>query len=457
MLHRLIVPGILSNEQHEKQKINDLVRRRKMNQRDDNQLQTIQYVKQVSALKDLDRAGEVALRPVNMERRNLHIPPLLTPKHEDDNHVHYELKAQKGETDIIGGKTNTYGYNGDFLGTTMKLKQGQTVTIDTTNDLDETITYHWHGMIVQDEVDGETSSEIETGGDNTVSFDVLNEAGTYWFHPHPHHISAEQIYRGLTGLIINEDENSERLEDILPHEYGTDDIPLIIWDRFFDEEKEFVFEDVYASDGNRGDTLLLNGTAMPKIDVHHRYVRLRFLNAANVTNFRIALSNGATFYQIATDGGFLNHPVGVDQIVLSPAERAEVVIDLKDIADDRLFIMMNEFEALEMNIKDKQEKVKFSPNNSLRKEILPMIEVKDIADLQTKLFMISGTDENVSINNMKFDMERIDERQTKGEYYVWRIMNVESEDGGMVHNFHTHGTQFRIIARNGNVPPKNEL
>lgn len=427
---------------------------------DDNLLETIDYKSQPSALKDLDKSGEVALRPADMKRQPLHIPEILQPVSGDfsSGEVHYKITAQKGDTEILPGKkTSTYGYNNGFFGPAMKLRKGQHVTIDTKNDIDLDTTYHWHGLMVPDTADGGPMQTLKPGESNTVHFEVKNEAGSYWFHPHPHYISSKQIYKGLTGFIINEDENSERLKDKLPHHYGVDDIPLVIWDRFFQDDGDFAFEDVFGSDGNRGDTLLLNGTAMPKLTATNRYLRLRILNAANVTNFRIGLSDGTAMYQIATDGGFLNYPVGTDRVVLSPAERAEFVIDLQDVEEDRIFLMMNEFEALQIDIEDKKEAADFSPNLSLRKDTLPIIEVKDICGLPSKLFMYSGTDENVTINNKKFDMDRVDEYQPKDAQYVWRVINAENEGSGMVHNFHVHGTQFRVIARDGKIPPKNEM
>lgn len=429
-----------------------------MNEIDDNCLTKIDFTSQKNAIQDLDRAGEVALRPVDMARQELHIPPLLEPVEESDDAVHYHVAAQTGETEILSGnKTASSGYNGAILGPVMKLRKGKQVTIDTENELEETTTFHWHGLSVPDQADGGPMQSVKPNEKVTVNFKMQNEAGTYWFHPHPHGTSAKQIYAGLTGMIIAEDENSDRLADYLPHEYGVDDLPLIVWDRFFDQDNQFAYESIVDSDGNRGDTLLLNGMPMAKITTNRRWLRLRIVNAANVTNFRFKLSNEAMFYQIATDGGFLNYPTGVEKIVLSPAERAEIILDLNKVEEDRVFLMVNEFEGLEITIKDRKEVVDFKLPLSLRQEVHPIIQVKDLYHLPTKLILMSGTDGNVTMNNNKFEEGRIDDTQPVDEAYVWRVINMDSEGGSMVHNFHVHGTQFRVIARDGKIPPKNEM
>lgn len=429
-----------------------------MNKMDENQLSVIDYTMQHSSVIDVDQTGEVALKPLDMKRQPLYIPSLLEPSYETERSIHYKVIAQEGETEIVpGSKTKSKGYNGNILGPVVKLRQGQNVTIDTKNELAKKTTFHWHGLMVPEAADGGPMYEVQPNEQVTVNFDMQNEAGTYWFHPHPYGISPKQIYDGLAGMIIAEDENSERLLNYLPNDYGVDDIPLIVWDRFFDDDNQFVYEGFYDSDGNRGDTLLLNGTAMPKVTTERRWLRLRLLNAANVTNFRYKLSNDALFYQIATDGGFLNYPTGVTGITLTPGERAEVIIDLNKVDGDRVFFMVNEFEGLQIDIEDRDEVIDFHMNLSLRKNILPIIQVQDIHELPTKLFLMSGTDGNVTINNSKFENGRIDEIQVKDDYYVWRVIGTEGDGGNIIHNFHVHGTQFRVIARDGKIPLKNEM
>src|SRR5690625_6550573 len=93
-------------------------------------------------------------------------------------------------------------------------------------------------------------------------------------------------------------------------------------------------------DGTIGDTLLINGTLNPMLTVKKEKVRFRLLNGSNARNFTFKLNTGDSFEQIATDGGFLNEPVTLKEITLTPSERAEIIIDFSklDIDDDLALI-----------------------------------------------------------------------------------------------------------------------
>src|SRR5699024_11615704 len=86
-----------------------------------------------------------------------------------------------------------------------------------------------------------------------ITFDVKQDQATVWFHPHLEGKTAKQVFDGLAGLLYIEDE----LEDT--YEYGKNDIPLIIQDRTFDDDKQLHYEAVKAQDGTMGETLLING------------------------------------------------------------------------------------------------------------------------------------------------------------------------------------------------------
>ena len=68
----------------------------------------------------------------------------------------------------------------------------------------------------------------------------------------------------------------------------------------------------------------------------------------------------------------------------------------------------------------------------------------------------SGMGNMVAIDGKQFDMDRIDLRAKVGEKEVWEIKNTRDMMGGMIHPFHLHGVQFKVIIRNGNAPPANE-
>ncbi|WP_186668922.1 multicopper oxidase family protein [Sporosarcina sp. BP05] len=381
----------------------------------------------------------------------LKIPSMLERDNEEG--VVYTVRAQKGKTEIFDGvETNTYGYNGTFLGPMLRFDKGDTVKIRTINELDGETTFHWHGLEVSGDVDGGPHNSLKPGEEKVIEFEVAQEASTLWFHPHPEGKTAEQVYNGLAGLIYIEDDNSKGLG--LPNDYGKNDIPLIFQDRTFDDEKQLNFSAVLNDDGTIGDTLLINGTLNPMLTVNKEKVRLRLLNGSNARNYTFKLNTGDSFVQIATDGGFLNEPVALKEITLTPSERVEIVVDFSQLNTTIDLALINEDGSilLPFEVSDQSGKISRIPgemnNFSLTEEEMEMPVTKKV-----ELF---GMMDQVTINGKKFDAERIDFTQQQGVTEVWEIYNKPDMMGGMIHPFHIHGTQFKIISRDGKEPPENE-
>lgn len=381
----------------------------------------------------------------------LFIPPIIE-KSEDDE-VDYEIIAQEGKTDFYEKvETETYGYNGDILGPTLRLTEGETVKVRVGNELSEPTTFHWHGLEIPGSEDGGPQQEVLPGEEKIVTLKADQQAASLWYHPHPHELTAKQVFKGLSGMLYVD----EKEESSLPSEYGVDDVPLILQDRLFDDDDQLDYEALMNSDGTIGDTSIVNGTLNPKLTVTKPMMRFRILNGANARNYTVRLSNGAKFMQIAGDGGKLGEPVEVDEITLSSSERAEIIVDFSafDAADDIALVdeegsillpferddnLVNEGQALEWEADE------------------PFISEKEKALPVSKEIELYGMMDQVTINGKKFDPERIDFKQKQGKTEVWEVYNKPDEMGGMIHPFHIHGTQFKILSRDGKpVDPKEE-
>lgn len=424
----------------------------------DNRFNELDMSYQPSVLEAIFRSDdEHKVIENDIEPRPLNIPLLLEPLSQEKGKVEYEIRAQHGQTEIVPGKkTNSRGYNGNLLGPTLRLKKDQQVKIHTGNDMDEVTTYHWHGLIVDEAADGGPEMTIEPDSTKTIDFNVENEAATLWYHPHPHGLTSPQVYEGLAGMVFVEDENSDRLKEYLPDEYGVDDIPAVVQDRFLVDGYKLDYQAVKSIDGTAGDTLLLNGSVNATFDTDKRFLRLRLLNGSNVTNFEFTLQDNKKFYQVATDGGFLNYPLELKHLFLAAAERAELIIDLDFFEEDQVKFYANGVNALTINRKGSEVNTNFNPNISLREDMLPVIRPQEVANYPSKLMLMAGTDNRVSINGMKYEQDRIDTTQPLGEYQIWEIVNTKDEMENLIHPYHVHGTQFRILDRDGKIPPRNE-
>jgi len=362
-----------------------------------------------------------------------------------------------------GTPTETYGINQDYLGPTMIFNSGDFITLNVTNNLPDTSTMHWHGMHVSAMDDGGPHTKIFPGDTWSPDFTVLDEATTFWYHPHLHHKTAFQVYHGAAGMIIVRDENEASLS--LPRTYGVDDFPLIIQDKSFDENNQLVFE-------NLSDSVMVNGTFNPYLEVPAQMVRFRMLNAANQRVFNFVPPPGLPAFQIASDGGLLEQPIPITRMRLAPGERAEVVIDFSGSSNLNFLgtcnnselgngisggpgspggpptpLDGNDFSLIQFRVRPPTANpvTMLSPN-------LNTIEAPDPADadrVRTKYF---DTDANgfFAINSMLFSMDHMNDTILLGDTEIWEIVNVTD----IAHPFHIHDVQFHIIYLNGlPIPP----
>lgn len=180
------------------------------------------------------------------------------------------------------------------------------------NELDETTTVHRHGLHLLPHTDGGTHQLIDPSQPWTPSCTIDQPAATLWcHHPPPHGKTDEHVNRGLAGMLILDDPDS-RVVGRLPHEYGVDDVPVIVQDERLDGDGEI------QSGGLRED-VRVNGTYGPYFDVTTKRVRLRLLNASVERVFDSGFADDREFVMIGSDGGLLPAPMPADRSGCLPA------------------------------------------------------------------------------------------------------------------------------------------
>ena len=203
------------------------------------------------------------------------------------------------------------------------------------NGLEEASIIHWHGLIVDSNNDGHPHYAVKGGDTYEYQFTVRNRGGTYWYHPHPHYLTGKQVYLGLGGVFIVEDDDEIALQKALDLKLGETDIPLVLHDRRINAQGELVFAptDEEKADGFLGSQVLVNWTPKPYLEAATRLYRFRILNASNARVYKLAFMNGKTpleFQVIANDGGLLQSTQGAKEVFVSPAERVEILLDLRN-------------------------------------------------------------------------------------------------------------------------------
>src|SRR5699024_2893887 len=383
---------------------------------------------------------------IDTEEKALPIPPLLKDHDSDPNKAEFHLTAQNATKEFVPGKkTETMGYNGNYLGPVIRVRKGQEVSVKVKNKLDDMTTIHWHGLEVDGDEDGGPHSGIQPGESWSPKFKIEQPAATLWYHPHPEQETGKQVYKGLAGLFLIEDEVSERLD--IPKEYGVDDVPLVLQDKRFNSDGSFDYDlgmrDVM--NGLQRDTMLVNRDINACLEVPRGMMRLRLLHGSNASVYELSFSNNQSFYQIASDGGFLEEPVKMNKIVLGPAERAEIIVDFSELKKEETVQLDNKGSEF-MKFKAKDE----SPKDDTIPAKLTTIEKMDPDQaVKTRKFVFEGMGPMVNINGKQFDADRIDEELKMNDTEIWEISNSSGMGmmGGMMHPFHMHGVQFQVLDR----------
>jgi blue copper oxidase len=399
------------------------------------------------------------------------IPPTLSGSQID-------LSLQTGTVQFAPGPaTNTMGANGPLLGPTILLEAGQFVTMNVTNLLGESTTIHWHGMHVAPENDGGPHIVIEPGETWSPAFPVLDKASTHWYHPHLHEKTNEHVVKGIAGFIIVRDAEEAALT--LPRTYGVDDIPLAIQTKELDANNQVVLHGVMDTH------VMVNGTMDANVEVPAQMVRLRLLNGASERTFNLGLSTGATFHQIASDGGLLTAPVSMTRLRLAPGERAEILVDLGALQGQSIHLRNFGSElpngiygATQPGMGPGQQIPGYinNPLNGGNYNILRLDAVAPTAEPVTTIpgnmtthtpwaeadadttriitFMPVNMGPNAIagpfvFDMMPFDMMMINQYIPFDNVEIWELRN----QSPIAHPFHIHDVQFYILSINGAPPP----
>ncbi len=223
-----------------------------------------------------------------------------------------------------GAATTTYSYNGGLMwGPTLIMNKGDAVQMNVTNNLIDTTTVHWHGFHIPAIMDGGPHQTVPAGTTWSPRWIVKNDAATYWYHPHLHGTTMEQLVKGAGGFIIVRDPQEAALG--LPRTYGVDDLPLALTSRRILTSNQFSYDHIVD---NYGDYMLVNGTLTPQVSLPKQWVRLRILNTEVARGYNLGFSDNRTFYIIANDAGLLSAPVAVTRMKLMTGERVEILVNL---------------------------------------------------------------------------------------------------------------------------------
>ncbi|MEQ1770501.1 MAG: multicopper oxidase domain-containing protein, partial [Devosia sp.] len=218
-----------------------------------------------------------------------------------------------------------YTYNGSVPGPTLRVRPGDVLTITLVNQLDQPTNLHTHGLHVSPSGNADNVFVMVAPGESrTYDYEIPADhpSGLFWYHPHHHGKVAEQVFGGLAGAIVVADE----LDD-LPEIAASRERLMVIADPPLTENAGgFGASMMEKMQGREGDVVTVNGIVAPTVRTTAGTLeRWRLLNASASRYYRVGLVDHP-LHLIATDAGRLATPVTVDEVLLAPGERAEVLV-----------------------------------------------------------------------------------------------------------------------------------
>ena len=373
--------------------------------------------------------------------------------------VHAALIAAPARLEMVDGlETDVYAYNGRVPGPTLELREGDRVTIRFRNDLPEATTVHWHGLQIPIDSDGSPLDPVAPGEERFYSFTIpMGTAGTYWYHPHPHHHTGTQVARGLYGAIV-----IRAADDPLPASYPERLIVLsdnrLLPDGSIDMPDPMSTEGrLDIENGREGDFLFVNGELMPTFDIQPGEIqRWRIINASASRVYRLSLP-GHKFLHVGSDGGLFEHPVEVDEVLVANAERVELLVrgtgapgstaTLSTLPYDRY---VPQTRPVDWEAPREILALRYADGPPVTPDPVPetLREVEAIDPAEATATRVVSMSQGF-LNNRPFDMARVDITAPLGATEIWEVENLV----GMDHPFHLHGYQFQILDRNGVPEP----
>lgn len=424
-------------------------------------------------------------------RDKLPIPKALTPNSQEDGYAYYEVEMKRAKHKFhkdFKEEATIYGYNGMYPGPTIETMKGQAVKVKWVNNLsqkhflpvDKTVpgaidnpevrtVVHLHGANVAPDSDGHPEAWFSRNNEfigpkysrEVYEYPNQQQATTLWYHDHALGLTRLNVYAGLAGFYLIHDFHELSLN--LPK--GKYDIPLIIQDKTFNSDGSLFYPergvdsppDINPSIVRRhiGNTMVVNGKVWPYLNVEPRKYRFRLLNASNTNGYVFKLSNGQSFWQIGTDGGFIDKPKLIPTFPLDPAERIDVIIDFSQLTPGQT-ITLETSEVPPPNgpgpivMQFKVVPLEGTDDSEIPEMLRPVEKLEVSNAIKTRRFVLTqGLDMHdrimLTLNNKMFS-DPATELPEYDSIEIWEIA-APSIVPFVSHPIHIHLVQFQILDR----------
>ncbi|MGB3246524.1 MAG: multicopper oxidase family protein [Sulfitobacter sp.] len=356
----------------------------------------------------------------------------------------FRLKAEAVTQQVLpegDGATSMLGFNGSMPGPELRVRRGERITIDVENGLQEGTAVHWHGIRLENMMDGvpELTQEIINPGDAMTYSFIPPDAGTYWYHSH--YISHEQVARGMMGPLIVEDETPPDVDH---------DITVLLSDWLMQEDGSLVedYADMHSvAHGGYMGNFARAFLSQTQVRLGDR-VRLRLINAATNRIFSIAVS-GVSGRVVALDGMALAEPGPLAELLLAPAQRVDLIVDITGPVGFDMTTRQGPYRLADLTVEGRNETRQDGAILPLAPHGLPR---PDAPTQHLTLTMMGGAmggrhggDNIWAFNNVSDLPQDPFGRFQRGETVRMTLVN----DTSFPHGIHLHGHHFYEVADDG--------
>jgi spore coat protein A len=367
--------------------------------------------------------------------------------------------------------TSIWSYGNAAPGPTIEARKGQPMLIEWVNNLpdkhflpiDHTLcgagkdqpevrtAVHVHGACVPPESDGYPEDWQKPGESRSALYPMNQDAATLWYHDHAMGIERLNQYAGLYGFFLIRDE----AEDALNLPRGKYEIPLSIADRFFFADGGLHYPDSGDPEAPwipeiYGDVILANGVIFPYLEVEPRLYRIRLVNASNSRAYLFSLSNGHRFHQIGSDQGLLASPVELKQLMLSPAERADLLIDFSSLAGTEFTLQDQRLTIMQFRVGPSGTEAPAPSKSALEMPaVLRTIDrIPEWAAVRSRSFTLNEymdpkTHVMLMLLNGQYWHDPVTEKPVLDSLEIWSFINTTQD----IHPIHLHLVRFQILDR----------
>jgi spore coat protein A len=385
---------------------------------------------------------------------NVKVPYYRLPMRPAEMKLHRDLKP-----------TRFWGFNSTLPGPTIEARSGQGVLVEWVNELPASHLFpvdhnlegagadkplvravvHLHGSRVPAESDGYPENWFVPGKSSVCFYPNQQDAAALWYHDHAMGINRLNIYAGLFGLFLIRD----AFEDGLGLPAGKFEIPLVLCDRLFDQEGQFLYP--VSPDPKHlwvpevfGDAVLVNGKISPYCEVEPRPYRLRVLNSANGRFFHLAFANQLEFQQIGSDQWLLAAPVTMKLLTLAPGERADLIVDFSKNRGENIELRSDHLTALQFRVAGNTSVAAAAVPKTLRTEQrTPESEAIKTRELLLEETVDAADNPTLMLLNRTRWMAPVTENPALGSTEIWSLIN-GTEDS---HPIHLHLVRFQVLDR----------